>query len=204
MSLAGNIFTHRDIPQRPVTDPVTNQSQRRQANVCRHAPHLAIPAFSDHQIQPAGWDVPEPLPSNISIIPRTCSLKNAQQTLKEAKILGKLSPKIVIVLHHDDFEEYCNADNSPDHPSFTNLSKLELLLQVISDDSEIEIKSLNQITETPDDCIQAIKNNAWFLKQNWRLRKHLPCNMLLRYPLPIILVELLKGMLNRYFFSKET
>lgn len=152
----------------------------------------------------AGWDVPEPLLSNISIIPRTCSLKNVQQTLKEAKILGKLSPKIVIVLHHDDFEEYCNADNSPDHPSFTNLAKLELLLQLISDDSEIEIKSLNQITETPGDYIQAIKNHAWFLKQNWRIRKHLPCNMLIKHPLPTLIINLLKALFNDNVSSRET
>jgi len=152
----------------------------------------------------AGWDIPEPLLSNISIIPRTCSLKNAQQSLKEAKTLGKLSPKIVIVLHHDDFEEYCNADNSPDHPSFTNLAKLESLLQVISDDSGIEIKSLNQITETPDDYVQAIKNHAWFLKQNWRIRKHLPCTMLLKYPLPFLIIGFLKALFNDKFSSKET
>ena len=106
--------------------------------------------------------------------------------------------------HHDDFEEYCNADNSPDHPSFTNLAKLELLLKVISDDSEIEIKSLNQITETPGDYIHAIKNHAWFLKQNWRIRKHLPHTMLLKYPLPILIIYLLKALFNENLSSKET
>ena len=151
----------------------------------------------------AGWDVPEPMPSNISIIPRTCSLKNAQQTLKEAKNIGKLSSKIIIVLHHDDFEEFCNADNSPDHPSFTNLAKLELLLQVISDDSEIEIKALNQITETPGDYIHAIKNHAWFLKQNWRIRRYLPCTMLLKQTLPILIIYLLKAFFKRKLFFKK-
>lgn len=151
----------------------------------------------------AGWDVPEPIVSNISIIPRTCSLKNANQTLKKAKILEKFSPKIVIVLHHDDFEEYFNADNSPDHPSFTNLTRLELLLKLISDDSEIEIKSLNQITETAGGYIQAIKNHTWFLKQNWRIRKYLPCTMLLNHPLPILLFGLLTTFLKDNLSSKE-
>ena len=108
------------------------------------------------------------------------------------------------MLHHDDFEEYFNADNSPDHPSFTNLTKLELLLKLISDDSEIEIKSLNQITETSAYHIQDIKTHAWFLKQNWRIRKHLPCTMLLKYPLPILILDLLKCKFNDHFSSKET
>lgn len=151
----------------------------------------------------AGWDAPETQLSNVSIIPRTCSLKDAQQTLKEAKILRKLSPIIVIVLHHDDFEEYCNADNSPDHPSFTNLTKLELLLQVITNDLEIEIKTLNKIAKKPGDYIQAIKNHAWFLKQNWRIRKYLPCTLLLKYPLLILNIYLLKIFLNDKFSLKK-
>lgn len=150
----------------------------------------------------AGWDtcITNSYQNNILIFPRTCTLRTAHDALNEAERYKNLSPIINIVLHHDDFEEFIFAHNSQDHPPFTNLKELELLLNTIKANVGMEICSINSICTTHKELqsLRHISYRKWAEQLHWRVKSYFPRQLILTCAKRKVVFELVKGLTKRH------
>ena len=133
--------------------------------------------------------------AGLPIIPRTCTLRNAADTINAAARFSHLDPLIVVVFHPDDFEEfwYPPADDEP--PPFINLQQFEALVAQVSDDPDIQIETLGQIAgrQRSGQALWSLENQRWYEHLPHRLRNRLPKNVLMSGSRWSALPTLLRG-----------
>lgn len=108
-------------------------------------------------------------------LPRTCHLNTANQALNEARLFKRLSPVVVVVMHHYDF----NTENSE------GFEKLRALLDRIAADPLLRVVTLKQAAthSSPKQCIAAVEHILNKEKAHWRIQQLYPQLCLVQRPL---------------------
>lgn len=76
----------------------------------------------------AGWDRPPLDRFELSIIPRTCTLRSVDRTLSDARKLADMKPYVIVVMHPDDFSEFRTAPAPGEDVGFTSIPELKRTL----------------------------------------------------------------------------
>jgi peptidoglycan/xylan/chitin deacetylase (PgdA/CDA1 family) len=108
----------------------------------------------------------------LTIIPRTCTLREAHDVLQCAAAYRLLSPVVVVVFHPDDFREFMYPPAPDEAPPFTDLDELEALLDWIKAQRGMDVQPLGGIA-------RAVRHgqrlqNASALALPWRIKSRLP------------------------------
>lgn len=133
--------------------------------------------------------------AGLPIIPRTCTLRNATETINAAARFSHLDPLVVVVFHPDDFEEFWYPPAADEPPPFTNLEQFDALVARVSDDADIRVETLGRIAdrERAGPPLWSVENQPWYSCLPHRLRSRLPQNVLLRGSRWPVLRTLLRG-----------
>lgn len=168
---------------------------------------VTMDVLKDNEFQyiSAGWESPDSWvrQNAVTILPRTCTLRNVGKALDEGLRYRKLRPAVVVVLHHDDFKEYEHADDSDDHPPFTSLDELEQLLSFIKDNpgmNGVSISFLSKRFGTRGKPARHIAFWRWQKGLYWRFRREMPEHLLIAEPKYKVVLESIK----RASFGKWT
>ena len=143
----------------------------------------------------AGWENFKS--ENLAILPRTCTMRNADKVIKEAVQFQELSPVIVVVFHPDEFEEFMSPPDPGEAPPFTNLSKLKEILNFINEHPNIELSTIKNITTAADQNRKLWTPHQLILP--YRIKALVPPNMLFRSNRLKILLGMLKNALSKAF-----
>ena len=84
----------------------------------------------------------------LAVVPRTCTLRDARDTLERALCFRALAPVVVVVFHPDDFQEFRLPPCPDEPPPFTNLGELESLLEWIEAKSTLRPEHLSVIADS--------------------------------------------------------
>jgi len=118
----------------------------------------------------AGWETPLTYRGDLVTLPRTCSLKNMETAVREARRVRFLSPLIIVVMHHYDFSESGEKSAAIDLPAFDRLLGW-LMLQ-----PDVTVSPLGEIAArlTARQCRRALKRGRWRDSLHWRLQGYVP------------------------------
>lgn len=118
----------------------------------------------------AGWSVPTDSHDQLTAIPRTCQLSHLRAAVEEARRIEPLTPLIVVVLHHHDFEECDRAR------SMIDLRHFEQLVAWTSAQPRIRFQTLESVKRWlhPSDCLGRLRKYGWKSDMHWRLQAFVP------------------------------
>jgi len=128
----------------------------------------------------ASWEIYQG--GEVTIIPRTCTLRNARSTIDAARRFGSLNPAVVVVFHPDDFEEFHMPPAPGESPPFINLGEFEDLLKWLRSESGIKVEQLSQLAERSRSGypLWCLESYSWLKRIPYRIRKRIPKNILIQ------------------------
>ena len=118
----------------------------------------------------------------VSIVPRTCTLRNARSTIERARRFGSLNPAVVVVFHPDDFEEFHLPPLPGESPPFTSLGEFGELLNWVRSEADIKVEKLEQLAERSrsGNPLWCLESYSWFKSVPYRIRNRIPRNILIQ------------------------
>lgn len=127
----------------------------------------------------ASWWFPQGYRGAVSIIPRTCQLKELPAAIGQARRYARLRPSIIAVMHHYDFAE------PNDGAVAFDLNRFAELLEWIAKQPDIEVLTLRDLvrTATPTRLCAALAFQRAKQRLHWRLQRRLPDKCLVETPL---------------------
>lgn len=118
---------------------------------------------------------------HVPVIPRSSSLKTAEEHLGQALRYDKLDPIVCIVFHPDEFEEYPFPPAGDEPPQHTNLREFDKLISRIKADGNYTFDSLSQLArESRPPRFIGDPPLVRFIP--WRIRRRYPSTLVVRAP----------------------
>lgn len=140
-----------------------------------------------------GWDYRPTQIDDFLTLPHTCNLSHLREAIAEARELRQLSPTLIVIMHHYDFQESGSEEAQLD------IAQLGELLAWISSQEDIELTTLDGLAGTSNAPSQArgVRYHWWREHRHWRLNRLLPQFVQLNVPSFQFYIGVMRHLIKR-------